>query len=175
MSDAELGSRLATLEADAPASELGSGWKSRRGRRSPIPSLAGAVILSLAVAGVALAGTVWSGALVLPWTTDRLPANFHPAAENPGQPLAGANLECMAPRQAADYLAAHGFAKVVWEVDRDATTPGGQQQQPEVRQSTPPEHGYVIPGAIVDGTLTIVIDQRAAARGAGTCAGAPMP
>lgn len=165
MNDADLASRLVTLEAEAPAAELGSGWKSR-GRRSPMASAATAVALSLALAGAAVAAGVASGALVIPWTSGQLAAHGHPAAENPGQPLSGARLECMSPGQAAAYLAARGFTKVIWELDRDAST---------TQVSTPPQHGYVIPGAIVDGTLTIVIDQRAAATGAGACAGAPMP
>jgi hypothetical protein len=154
------------LEGQAPADELGSEWRSAARRRSPAVSLALGAVLSLALGGVALAGAVASGALVIPWTAGQIPGTFHPAAENPGQPLAGAKLECMSPRQAADYLAAHGFTRVVWEVDGDGATKA---------VSEPPVHGYVIPGAIVDGNLTIIVDQRAAATGVGACAGAPMP
>jgi hypothetical protein len=166
MNDADLDTRLINLAAQAPADELGRGWRSTARRRSPTVSLALGAVLSLTVGAAALAGAVSSGALVIPWTANQLGPSFHPAAENPGQPLAGAGLECMSPRQAADYLAAHGYTKVTWEVDRDGSTSN---------TPSPPTHGYVIPGAIVNGTLTIVIDQRAGASGVGTCAGMPMP
>ena len=166
MNETELEARLTSLAAQAPAGELGTGWRSAGRRRSAAASIALAAVLALAVGAAALAAGVASGALVIPWTAGQLGGNLHPAAENPGQPLAGARLECMSPRRAADYLAAHGFTKVAWEVDADGVT---------THVSTPPAHGYVVPGAIVDGTLTIVIDQRAAATGAGSCAGAPMP
>ncbi|MGZ6269246.1 MAG: hypothetical protein ACXWMU_01590 [Candidatus Limnocylindrales bacterium] len=90
-----------------------------------------------------------------------------PGVENPGQPLHGANLECMTPPQAEAYLTAHGFADTVWQVERDGLA--------AVQASTPPEHGYVVPGSIIDGVLIMIVDQRASATGTGDCFGDPMP
>ena len=172
MDDTDLRARLLAMEARAPGAELAPA-RSRTKRRRLGASIAGASMLSLALAAVAAAGAVGAGALVIPWTADQLATHGHPAAENPGQPLAGAKLECMSPPQAAAYLAARGFTNVVWQVERDGNSTGGQGR-PE-QESTPPAHGYVVPGAIVDGTLTIVVDQRAGATGVGACSGAPMP
>ena len=92
--------------------------------------------------------------------------------ENPGQPLAGAALECMSPPDAAAYLTAHGFMNVVWQVETgDASGKGGTSTQ----ASTPPAHGYVVPGSIVDGQLLMVVDQRTGAMGSGACYDEPMP
>jgi hypothetical protein len=115
---------------------------------------------------LALAATATAGAAVV-----RL-ATGSPGVENPGQPLAGANLECMTPPEAAAYLAAHGFDRVTWQVESgDAASKTGVTTIVAVA----PEHGYVVPGSIVDGTLLMVVDQRTGATGSGACAGEPMP
>ena len=42
--------------------------------------------------------------------------------------------------------------------------------------TTPPAHGYVIPGSLLpDGTVIMVVDQRDGATGVGDCFGKPMP
>ncbi|MFN8630791.1 MAG: hypothetical protein U0838_10865 [Chloroflexota bacterium] len=52
---------------------------------------------------------------------------------------------------------------------------GAKLANTSVQQSTPPAHGFVIPGSIVDGQLLMVVDQRSAATGVGACYGMPMP
>jgi hypothetical protein len=45
-----------------------------------------------------------------------------------------------------------------------------------IQQATPPEHGYVMPGAILeDGRPIMIIDQRMGASGVGDCFGKSMP
>lgn len=119
-------------------------------------SLAVGSVLALAIRATAVGSVVLVSSLV----------RGYPGIENPGQPLAGANLECMTPPQAAAFLAGHGYTGVVWEV---TTSSGGYQT------ATPPEHGYVNPGAVFDdGHLHMVIDQRPGS-GVGACYGKPMP
>jgi hypothetical protein len=167
MNETDLESRLAALEARAPGGSEPPALVvgSRRGRRSLLTGFATAPVALLLVASTALAGGVVIGGLV---------AQAHPGAENPGQPLAGAGLECMTPRQAAEYLAAHGFTQVVWQVESSGT--GGKGSDTSTQVAAPPEHGYVVPGAILgDGQLIMIIDQRAGATGVGACHGEPMP
>jgi hypothetical protein len=73
----------------------------------------------------------------------------------------------MSPPDAAAYLADHGFTNTVWQVERDGAASD--------HVSTPPEHGYVIPGSIIDGVLIMIVDQRASATGTGDCFGDLMP
>ena len=97
----------------------------------------------------------------------------YPGIENPGQPLANAGLECMSPPEAAQYLAAHGFSSVVWEVQS-----GDPARRTDVStiQSVPPAHGYVVPGAVLnDGKLHMIVDERVGATGVGKCAQMSMP
>jgi hypothetical protein len=124
--------------------------------------MATATLLVVLIVGTTAAGTLAvAGRMVQGW----------PGAENPGQPLAGAGLECMSPPAAAAYLVAHGFTRVVWQVERNEPNGGPSSTQGTV----PPEHGYVVPGAIIDGTLYMVVDQRTGASGTGACYGLPMP
>jgi hypothetical protein len=157
----DLKDRLAAIEGRAPAFEpppIGVG----RRRRLAL-SLASAPLLVLVLAAVAVAGAV----------VVRADVRGYPGVENQGQPLAGANLECMTPPQAAAYLAAHGFTDVVWQVES-----GGSDNAHGTTTfvATPPAHGYVVPGAILDdGLLHMIVDQRVGAPAAGACAGMPMP
>jgi hypothetical protein len=119
-------------------------------------SLTLGLLLALAAVATAVGSVVLVSSLV----------RGYPGIENPGQPLAGANLECMTPAQAEAFLAGRGYTGVVWEV---TTSSGGYEA------ATPPEHGYVNPGAVVgDGHLHMVIDQRPGG-GVGACYGMPMP
>ena len=59
-----------------------------------------APVLVLAVAATAVAGGAVIGGIA---------AQALPGAQNPGQPLEGANLECMSPPEAAAYLTDHGY------------------------------------------------------------------
>ena len=98
-------------------------------------------------------------------------ANGYPGIENPGQPLAGARMECMAPLQAASFLAAHGYTDVVWQIQAGASKNGTT-----TFTSTPPEHGYVVPAAVLDdGKLHMIVDQRPDAQPWGVCGNMPMP
>jgi hypothetical protein len=154
-----LAARLAALETRVPAAVAPSSLMrtASRGRRSAPVLLAG--VLLMAVSATAAAAGV-------------LNAIGHEGAENPGQPLAGAKLECMTPPAAAAYLTDHGFTKVVWQVESgDASGKAGTS----VQQATPPAHGYVVPGSFVGGTLYIVVDQRLSATGSGACPNLPMP
>jgi hypothetical protein len=166
--DNDLSTRLASLEARAPASvappALSRG--SRRGRFA-LP-LAMAPVLVLAVVATAAAGAA---------VISRM-AEGYPGIENPGQPLAGANMECMTPPEAAAFLAAHGYPDVDWQVETGtAVTPdGGKGTSSSVHVSTPPAHGYVIPGSrLPSGQVIMVVDQRVGATGVGACFGHPMP
>jgi len=155
MLDGELDERLGQLEARVP----GADPPALRGRRG-VPqilggSLAGAILVLVA------ATTVVGGALIVSNAV-----RGHPGVDSPGQPLFGAGLECMSPPEAAAYLTDHGFTDTVWQVERDDA---------QEHVSTPPEHGYVIPGSIVDGVLIMIVDQRSSATGTGDCFGDPMP
>jgi hypothetical protein len=159
--DLDLRSRLAAIEGRAPAFDpplLAAG------RRRPLAlSLAGAMLLVLSIGATAVAGAVVVSGMV----------RGAPGIENPGQPLAGAQMECMTPLQAAAYLNAHGFTDVVWQVESGGT---GRGQGTTAIVTTPPAHGYVVPGAILDdGKLHMIVDQRAGAEPAGTCHGMSMP
>jgi hypothetical protein len=126
-----------------------------------MPVALGGVLL-LAFAGTAVAGAVVGG----------LTADSAPGVENPGQPLAGAKLECMSPPEAGRYLARHGFEDVVWQVESGGAGKVGSSRQ----QSRPPEHGFVIPGSVLgDGKLYMIVDQHADATGVGACHGMRMP
>jgi hypothetical protein len=159
----DIDARLAALEARVPVEpappevEAAAG----RGRRRGVALLA-APILVLALAATAVAGPTVYGLLV----------RGAPGIENPGQPLHGANLECMTPPQAAAYLAARGYTDVVWQIE--VTDKGPRAADPQLVAS-PPAHGFVIPGAIVDGRLHMIVDQRPGATGVGACVGMPMP
>jgi hypothetical protein len=161
--DSELDGRLASLAERAPAAPAPPIVAHRRGhgRRLGV-SMTLAFALALGGVATAAAGVVVIGQL----------ARSVEGIENPGQPLHGANLECMTPPEAAAFLAAHGYSDVVWQVEAgDGTKTGGTS----VQQATPPAHGFVVPGAVVDGRLHMVVDQRAGAQGVGVCNGMPMP
>ena len=97
---------------------------------------------------LALVATTAAGAVVI----TRM-AEGYPGIENPGQPLAGAAMECMTPPEAAAFLAAHGYATVDWQVESGTvlTPDGGKGSSTSVHVSTPPAHGYVIPGSLLAG------------------------
>jgi hypothetical protein len=166
--DQDLATRLSAIEARAPGSvappELARG---RRRGRLALP-LAMAPVLVLAVVATAAAGAA---------VISRM-AEGYPGIENPGQPLAAANMECMTPPEAAAFLAGHGYGNVDWQVESGtAVTPdGGKGTSSSVHVSTPPAHGYVIPGSRQpDGQVIMVVDQRVGATGVGACFGHPMP
>lgn len=151
------------VEADLPTPALPA-----HGRRTPrlAVSLATAGVLVLALGATALAGAAATGLI----------AFGAPGVENPGEPLEGAGLECMSPPEAAAYLAGHGYRDVVWQIETTTKDPTGvASPAAPVQVSTPPEHGYVIPGSIIRGQLHMIVDQRANATGVGACSGIPMP
>ncbi len=161
--DEDLRSRLIALEARVPPpAEPPSLPAARRRSRLLAPVALAPVLLVLLVATAAAGGAVVANL-----------AHGSPGVENPGQPLAGANLECMSPPQAAAWLAVHGYTNVVWQVETGSASAktGGSVQQP-----APPEHGYVVPGVLLgDGQLLMVVDLREGATGVGACFGAPRP
>jgi hypothetical protein len=160
MQDDELDTRLAALEARAPAAGLPPARSDARPmrRRFGSPGLVAAG-LTLVVGATAVAGGVVLEA-----------ARGHEGVENPGQPLHGANMECMSPPEAAAFLAGKGFRDVVWQVESGTGKDGRSIQQVHA-----PEHGFVVPGAIIEGTLYMVVDQREGARGSGACFRMKMP
>lgn len=165
--DVDLDSRLRALEARAPGRDDAPDLLPVRRRGRFAAPLAMASILVLAMVATA------AGAVLV-----RTIAEGHEGIENPGQPLAGANMECMSPPEAAAFLAAHGYRDVVWQVESGQTTDGagGKGQSSTVSQATPPEHGFVIPASVTsDGRLHMVVDQRVGATGVGACFGRPMP
>jgi hypothetical protein len=165
--DLELSTRLAALEARAPVDPTPPALPSRRRRGRLAVPIAMAPVLVLALVATA------TGAAVV--------SNFvrgYPGIQNPGQPMAGVHMECMSPQEAASALAAHGFTRVVWQVE--AGDPNGkigaQDATTSVQQNMPPEHGFVIPGSLQDdGSVLMVVDQRVEATGVGDCFGHPMP
>jgi hypothetical protein len=166
--DLDLAARLAALEARAPASTEPPALpiRRRRGRLAVSMAMAPALIL-------ALVATTAAGAVVI----TRM-AEGYPGIQNPGQPLAGAAMECMTPPEAAAFLAANGFPHVDWQVESGSvlTADGGKGSSSTVHVSTPPAHGFVIPGSLLpDGTVIMVVDQRVGATGVGDCFGHPMP
>src|SRR6476659_1301971 len=138
----DLSSRLGALEAHAPATGMPPALPGRRRRGRFAMSMAMASVLVLAAVATATAGAVVVANL----------AEGHPGIQNPGQPLAGAHMECMSPPEADAFLAAHGFANVDWQVETgSATAPdGGKGSSTTAHQSMPPAHGYVIPGSVLD-------------------------
>jgi hypothetical protein len=170
--DLDLSTRLAALEARAPGDDRPPALPGRRRRGRFALSIAIAPALALAVVAAAAAG----GAVVV----SNLVRGY-PGIENPGQPLAGANMECMSPPEAAAFLAAHGFTNVDWQVEAGDVTKkiDGQYTTTSVHQAVPPEHGYVIPGsALDDGSVIMIVDQRVGTplgQGVGDCYGRPMP
>lgn len=167
MSPIDLETRLAALEARAPGRDDPPDLPTGRRRRRLTAPIAIAPVLVLAIAATAAAGGVAGGAIVANLVSG------YPGVQNPGQPLEGANLECMTPRQAAAYLAGHGFTDVVWQVE---TGTAGEKGGGSAQRATPPDHGYVVPGAILgDGQLIMIVDQRAGTVGGGACPNLPMP
>jgi hypothetical protein len=165
--DQDLAGRLAALEAAIPA-PAGPPVLPGRGRRGRFAvSLALAPVVVLAVVATATAGAIAVASL----------AHGHPGIQNDGQPLAGVHMECMSPPEAAAVLAAHGFTNVTWQVESGVSSVGGAKGQTStVQQSVPPEHGYVVPGSLLDdGTVIMVVDQRADASAGGACPDLPMP
>jgi hypothetical protein len=159
----DLDTRLAALAARAPGGgDPPALPRPRRGGRLAAP-LALAPLLVLALVASAAAGGAVVATLV----------QSYEGVQNPGQPLEGAHLECLAPPRAAAYLAERGFTDVVWQVESGVA---GEKSGRSVQQATPPEHGYVIPGAILsDGKLYMIVDQRVGATGGGACPDLPMP
>ena len=156
----ELDARLAALEARAPVAGLPPSPSDVRSLRRRIGSpglVAAGLTLVLGVTAVA-------GGAVLE------AVRGHEGVENRGQPLHGANMECMSPPEAEAFLTAKGFVDVVWQVESGRGKDGRSVQQTEA-----PEHGYVVPGSIIDGTLYMVVDQREDARGTGACFRMKMP
>jgi len=163
--DLDLDTRLSALAGRAPGRDDPPALVSVGRRRRLVLSLTLGPVLVLALVATATAGLVAVNQL----------AKAYPGIENPGQPLAGARLECLTPPQAAAFLAGHGYRDVVWQVESgDVHGPKGASRS--IQQATPPEHGYVIPTSVLDdGRLYVVIDQRTGATGMGACAGMPMP
>ncbi len=156
MVNEELEKRLGQLEARIPGAEP----PTLRGRRRGASILGGSLVGTMLV--LVTATTVVGGALIVIGEVRNAPG-----VEGPGQPLQGAGLECMSPPEAAAYLADHGFTNTRWQIERDNAA--------MAHVSTPPEHGYVVPGSIIDGVLIMIVDQRASATGTGACFGDPMP
>jgi hypothetical protein len=166
--DLDLTSRLAALEARAPAKANPPVLPARRRRGRFAAAIAMAPVLVLAVVATSAGAAVVVSGLV----------RGYPGIQNPGQPMAGVHMECMSPPEAAAALAAHGFIRVVWQVEGgDPNTKiNGQDATTSVQQTVPPEHGFVIPGSLQDdGSVIMVIDQRVGATGVGDCYGSPMP
>ncbi len=160
MKDDELDSRLAALEARVPSVGLPPARSDPRPARRRFGS-PGVVALGLTL--VLGASAVAGGALLEA-------VRGHEGVQNPGQPLHGARMECMSPPVAEAFLTRKGFTDVVWQVES-----GSGKEGRSVQQRKAPEHGYVVPGAVIDGTLYMVVDQREDATGVGGCFRMKMP
>jgi len=168
MSPDDIDARLAALEARAPGRddppELPTPGRRRR--------FASPVVLAAALVLVVVASAAAGGAVVSTLV------HSYPGVQNPGQPLEGAKLECMSPPEAAAYLAEHGFTNVVWQVEAGVSgeKSGSSASGSSVQLATPPDHGYMVPGAILsDGKLYMIVDQRTGGTGSGACVDMPMP
>ncbi len=165
--DRDLAERLSRLEASIPAPDDLPVLGAAKRRNRVAVSIAMAPILVLAVVVTAAAG-----AYVVSNTVRDLPG-----IENPGQPLAGARMECMSPREAEAFLARHGFVRVDWQIE--SGTPGVDGRKghtSSLHQASAPEHGYVVPGSLLDdGSVIMVVDQTDGATAVGHCFGMPMP
>jgi hypothetical protein len=165
--DDDLHGRLAALEARVPVDTTPPALPSRRRRGRFAVPVALAPVFVLAIVATA------AGAVVVANL-----AEGRPGIQNPGQPLAGAHMECMSPPEADAFLAERGFAAVDWQVETGTTVApdGGKGSSTTIHQATPPEHGYVVPGSLQeDGSVIMVADQRVGATGVGDCFGSPMP
>lgn len=160
MQDDELDARLAALEGRAPTAGFPPGPSATRPRRRRFGS-PGLVAAGLTLV---LGATAVAGGAVLE------AVRGHEGVQNTGQPLHGAKMECMSPPEAEAFLTGKGFVDVVWQVES-----GTGKEGRSVQQTLAPEHGYVIPGAIIDGTLHMVVDQREDATGTGACFRMKMP
>jgi len=163
MTSDDLDARLSALEARAPSPGRPPAMSASHGRRPSrrLSPLLAAGALTLAVGATAVAG----GVLL------RNEARGHEGIQNPGQPLHGASMECMSPPEAERFLAHKGYRDVVWQVE-SGTPRGGRT----VSQSKAPQHGFVIPGAVLDdGKLHMVVEQREDATAVGDCYGMKMP
>jgi hypothetical protein len=159
--DTDLRDRLVAMESRLGTAEPPA-LPARRIRRLAL-SIVGGSLLVLALVATAAAGVIVIGG----------PVRGFPGVENPGQPLAGAQMECMTPPQAAAFIAAHGITKVQWQVEQDdpsADVPGRPGSK-TLFQGTAPETGIVVAGAIVDGTLLMLVDQRGFAARPPHCVG----
>jgi hypothetical protein len=156
----ELDARLAALEARAPVAGLPPSPSDVRSLRR----LFGSPGLVAAGLTLVLGATAVAGGAVLE------AVRSHEGVENRGQPLHGADMECMSPPEAEAFLTGKGFMNVVWQVESGTGKDGRS-----VHQTKAPEHGYVVPGAIIDGTLHMVVDQREDATGTGACFRMKMP
>lgn len=166
--DTDISTRLAALEARVPAAAPPPTLPSRRRRGRFAVPIAMAPVLVLALVATTTGAILVSNAV-----------KGHEGIQNPGQPLAGAHMECMTPPEAGAFLAAHGFRNVDWQVeagDPNAKTADGNVATTSVHQPVPPEHGFVFPGSLLDdGSVIMVVDQRVGTTGAGDCYGAPTP
>ena len=100
--DKGLASRLAALEARAPANAAPPVLPKRRRRGRFAVPIALAPVFVLAIVATSAASAIVVANL----------AEGRPGIQNPGQPLAGAHMECMTPPQADAFLADHGFTAV---------------------------------------------------------------
>ena len=164
----DLRDRLAALEARVPVDPNPPALPSRRRRGRFAVPIALAPVFMLAIVATTAASAIVVANL----------AEGNPGIQNPGQPLAGAHMECMSPPEADAFLAEHGFADVDWQVETGTSvaSDGGKGSSTTLHQGTPPQHGYVIPGSVHDdGKVVMVADQRVGATGVGDCFGSPMP
>ena len=165
--DQELAARLTALEAAVPVTATPPLLPRRARRRRLALSLTLAPVVLIAVVATAAAGAIAVGSL----------AQARPGIENDGQPMAGLHMECMTPPEAGALLTAHGLTNVTWQVESGAESNGGGKGETRtVQQRVPPEHGYVVPGSVLDdGSVIMVVDQRTDATGSGSCPDLPMP
>ncbi len=166
MTDNDVKTRLGAMEARAPGPrEVPNETAAPKARRKLFGSVALAPMLVLAVAATAAAGVAGVAGIFA--------VTSHEGAENSGQPLAGAQLECMTPPQAESYLAARGYTNVVWQVETGSLAEGVDKS---TDQSSAPDHGFVVPGFFFnDGKLFMLVDQRDGTTGVGNCTGFSVP
>jgi hypothetical protein len=166
--DRDLSGRLASLESRIQVDATPPALPSRRRRGRFAVPIAMAPVFALGIVATTAAGAIVVANL----------AEGRPGIQNPGQPLAGAHMECMSPPEADAFLADRGFPDVDWQVETGTAVAadGGKGSSSTVHQANPPEHGYVIPGSLLeDGRVIMVADQRTGATGVGDCFGSPMP
>ena len=142
MDDQALNDRLQAFESSVPV--MGGPPPSRR----PGVSRTRAALVAMAALVVLAGGAAGASGI--------LEARDRPGAFNPGQPLHCKGLADMSPREAAAWLADHGYDDVTWQIeDRTPGVPKGQQRSEQ--SDVAPAKGKIATAVFITRTELIVL------------------